>query len=216
MDQSQIDYEWWNLIINAFRLITSLFVVVIGAVLAHKYWKTQKQIENEHAVEKMRYDSKVEASKAIWALLEYFSEKEYPKTIIVNRGTKEKPEFYCRIDRAKRFIQDLPRVYFKKGYGALLTDEVENKMMTLRTKFYRLIEAELRKDAILQNITDEDAFSTLEGFYKMVDERESKLIKIKNPTFREDVKDTSSALRQYLQHQLTKSQFKPPSSPTSP
>lgn len=197
-----IDYEYWSLLIDIIKLVVTVLVAILAAWLGHRYWKKQKEIENRLKRQEIQYSSRAESCKAVWALLEYLSEEENPKTIIVTRGTQEKPETYCRLDKAKLFIQDIPRVLYSEGHGAFLTDGAEKKIKELRAKFYEFIESVLRKDAKQKENPDPGAFHTLEGFYKMIDDRPVKMEKIKNPKFVKGVRENASFLQDYLKSQL--------------
>lgn len=201
-----MDYQYWDLVVNWGRLIATLLAIIGGAWLAHRNWKKQKKIENQIKKDEIQYSNRAEAAKAVWALLEYLSELEHPKTIIVKRGTPEKTISYCRLDRAIEFTAAIPEILYHQGHGAFLTSEVEKKLMALRGKFYRIVEsvlrAEVRNNPELQE-QEEEIFQTLDGFAELIRNGNTKMTKIKNPKFIQQVAETRDHLKSYLQSQLS-------------
>ncbi|MEK7254069.1 MAG: CRISPR-associated protein Csx28, partial [Bacteroidota bacterium] len=112
--------------------------------LGYRNWLRQKRKEITYGVEQARFQSKLEACKAVWSLLEYISEKEHPNTIFVARGDKENKFYVVRRKQAEDFLNALPEVFFRKGYGVLMPSEVQNRLFELRSIVYRFLEAAKR------------------------------------------------------------------------
>lgn len=201
----QMDCDYWNLVINIGRLLATVIVAFLAGWLGHRYWKKQKDIENKLKRQEMQFANRAEALKAVWGLLEFLSEREYPKTIMVDRGTPEQSVKFLRMDRAKEFIELIPKILYEQGHGIFLSAEAEEKLMALRGKFYRFIEGILREDLKKRGDLAEEDFFTTDGFFKMIDDREEKMFRIKNPNYAKNILETAAFLRNYLHEELTSS-----------
>ena len=151
--------------------------------------------------EEMYADRRTEAIKAVWPLLEYLTEKEYPKTIIVSRGDKEQSYHYICLKKAREFLKVVPGILYENGHGAFLPDSVVEDLLYLRNTFYRLTEAIVREEGRKKNISMEE-YKGEAGFYGLIDELEE-VYRIKNPKVVEAVhqkaKELASNVKQMLE-----------------
>lgn len=183
--------------------IDILLLPVALFLLAQFYWRKQKDTENQLKRIETQYTTRLQSAKTIWSLLEYLTEREGPKTIIVNRGTAEKPITYLRMDRAIEFIELVPKVYYQEGHGVYMTDLAERDLYDLRDQFYKLVESMLRNDF---KKAGEEMPDLEGGFFHLVEERSSKIERIKNPKVIVNIQEKSDSLKKYLRNLLTENE----------
>jgi hypothetical protein len=123
------------------HLIT-LGLGIYGFMVAFPAWKKQKQAEMSLGLKQSRFQAKIDAAKAVWALLAYMSEKENEKTVFVLRGTKELTTKNLRIKQGLEYIEALHKVFFEQGHGLFLSPKVKEDLFEFRALVRRPIEKE--------------------------------------------------------------------------
>lgn len=124
---------------------TTLIVALLAYWLGYRNWLRQKKKEIYYGVEQERYKNRLAACKAAWTLLEYISQKENPKTMIVKRGSKDASYYVLRRAQGEEYLRVLPTVFYGQGHGICLPEEVRDLLYEARTRVYRLLEAETRR-----------------------------------------------------------------------
>ncbi len=82
------------------------------------------------------YQNKVEATKAVWALMAYLSQKEIPNAIFILEGKKPNKLYMMRKAQAEAFLKRLPEVFYDEGHGLFLSKEVKRRLF----KFHTLVQ----------------------------------------------------------------------------
>lgn len=177
-----------------------ILVPLLLAFLAHFYWRRQKKIENQLKRIETQYASKLESAKAVWALLEYLTERENPKSIIVNRGDKEKTITYLRMDRAIEFMELVPKIFYQEGHGVYMTDLVERDLYEVRDKCYQVVESILRA---YYKKSGKALPDLEEGFFDLVGQLPSQKGRITNPKVISFFREKAERLKGFLRNQLT-------------
>jgi len=156
-----------------------LVILILGVltyVWGHKVWQKQKAEENLIRIEQKKYDAKVEAYKAAWSLIVFFSENDSPDNIL-KRGELDEngnKKFYFRHKQAGIYFDKLQEFFFKQGHGLFLPKEIKSKLFELRSLFYGLCHVAQKQKL------EEMAIQNLELYHRIVELRESLIKDLQN------------------------------------
>lgn len=129
-------------------LLEPAVLIILGAAgfwWGHRYWRKQKHEELEYlkqqqkiefaaGFDQKRFDARLEACKAVWGLILYFSENDNDKNVL-RRGELDEDGnkiIYFRKNQAKLFFEKIPELFYEKGHGLLLPNEIKSRLYTLR------------------------------------------------------------------------------------
>lgn len=127
--------EWLGILLEPLAVIVA---VAITLWWGHKYWRKQKNEEGLFLQKQKLYEAKLEAVKAVWGLIIFFSENDNDKNMFLRGGKngQGEKEIYFRADQAKQFFDQLNIVFFEQGHGAFLEKEIKSLIFELRSQAY--------------------------------------------------------------------------------
>ena len=125
--------------------LVTLFIALKANKWAHRYWQKQKKEEINYNLESIRYKSQMEAAKAAWGLLAFLTEKENGRNLLIYKGTKDNPEIFFSLDRAREYLKSLDDTFYFQGHGIFLTKEIKQFIFHVRTNVYRILDKEQRR-----------------------------------------------------------------------
>ncbi len=118
--------------------ITIIVLAFWGGKQGYKYWLKQKKEEGLYLQRQSKYEAKLAAGKALWALLRYISESDHDENIF-RRGELDesgKKVFYFRQEQANHFITELNDVFYIKGHGLFLDQTTKTLIFELRSQVF--------------------------------------------------------------------------------
>ncbi len=129
-----------------FKAGVPLLLFFLGYHFGFRKWLREKETEQRLARDQMRYQSRLEAYRAAWALLAYMSEKENDRTIFVTRLADEnQPDqgtaCYLRTAQAEAFLKRLPEMFYTEGHGILLDTDTRNRLFEFRGIVYKILDS---------------------------------------------------------------------------
>lgn len=116
----------------------TLTLAVLGYWWGFRIWRKQKTEELRIAANQQREISRIDACKAVWALLAYLSEKENTKTVFVTRRNT----WYMRHEQATDYIKKVEEVFFTQGHGIFMPKDIRDDIYEFRARVYRILESD--------------------------------------------------------------------------
>ncbi|MEA4886874.1 MAG: CRISPR-associated protein Csx28 [Bacteroides graminisolvens] len=118
--------------------ITIIVLAIWGGKQGYKYWLKQKKEEGLYLQRQSKYEAKLAAGKALWALLRYISESDHDENIFRRGELNEsgKKVFYFRQEQANHFITELNDVFYIKGHGLFLDQTTKTLIFELRSQVF--------------------------------------------------------------------------------
>ncbi len=128
-----------------FKGLIPILLFALGYKYGFRKWLREKETEQRLQRENLRYQSRLEAYRAVWTLLAYMSEKENERTIFVTRlkdenAPKGNTAIFLRTEQAQQFLRELPEVFYTQGHGILLDTETRNDLFNFRRIVYKLLD----------------------------------------------------------------------------
>lgn len=102
-------------------------------------WSKQKRQEGLHLQDLKLYESELEAAKATWALIAYFSEGDNDKNVFKSGKKDDDGDVikYFRSAQAKIFFEQLNLVFYEQGHGVFLSKESKKYIFDIRRAIER-------------------------------------------------------------------------------
>lgn len=128
--------DWLSIGLEPFVL---LLVALLGYIMGFRTWRRQKVEEGKYLKQQIEYEAKLEAVKALWGLLVYFSETDNDKNMLRRGETRENHKvIYFRPSQAELFFKRLQEVVFIEGHGLFMPKEIKRLIFELRNMMYGL------------------------------------------------------------------------------
>ncbi len=124
-------------------LLTALASGLASSLLSYFFWRRQKKDEINYGIRNAHYVKAQEALMATWSLLGRMTDTENPQSILVWEKAKDKTVTYVlRVAQAQEFMSDLSEVFYKKGYGIFLNQDIKSLLFEYRSILYGLLLSE--------------------------------------------------------------------------
>ncbi len=143
--------------------IIIIVVAFYGGKQGYKYWLKQKKEESFYLQRQSKYEAKLAAGKALWALLRYISESDHDENIF-RRGEldeNKKKVFYFRQEQANRFITELNDVFYIKGHGLFLDQNIKMLIFELRSQVFGWLHISQKSNEAEMKITNAKKFERI-------------------------------------------------------
>jgi hypothetical protein len=132
-------------------LLEPIVIFAIGALglfWGYKIWHKQKKEEGKYLIEQKKFEARIDASKAAWSMLSYFSENDSDLNMIRRGETDENGDkiYYFRHAQAKQFFDALQKIFFTDGHGLFLSKEVKTLLFEMRSQMYGLYHVALKSN----------------------------------------------------------------------
>jgi len=127
--------NWSDIIIAIIQLITAIFV----AYLMFKYAIKQLHKESFESIERKKYEAILMAHQSIFKLLEFTSDTENPKSIMIwerGKGKKTETKYFFKKANILEFMRELPKEFYEQGNGLFLSKEVSALLFEYRSILY--------------------------------------------------------------------------------
>jgi hypothetical protein len=137
--------KWLNVLLEPLVLI---ILGVFGYCLGLKIWRKQKKEEGKYLIEQKKFEARIDACKAAWSMLTYFSENDSDLNMLRRGETDEQGDkiYYFRHAQAKQFFDALHKIFFTEGHGLFLSKEVKNILFEMRSQMYGLYHIALKSN----------------------------------------------------------------------
>lgn len=147
--------KWLDILLEPAVL---LFLGFLGYWWGHRIWKKQKLEESRYLIEQKKYEARIEACKAAWSLLVYFSENDSAMNVLRRGETDEDGDkiYYFRHKQAEQFFDALQIIFFTDGHGLFLSKEVKSLIYELRSLMYGLYHNALKSRETEMKIMNKD------------------------------------------------------------
>lgn len=134
-------FDWQQLLFSIITGTLALLGIFLAAWLAYKYAIKQLSKSSAIEVEKNNNNAKIKAYEKGWALLRYITEVENNDSIIIweqEKGNDQK-HYFLIAENAKKFMEELPTVFYKEGAGLHYEREIKEDLFKLRNIVYGLL-----------------------------------------------------------------------------
>ncbi|MEM8527725.1 MAG: hypothetical protein AAGG68_23995 [Bacteroidota bacterium] len=175
IELTKITLEKWKIGVSIGSAVVSavvlLYIAIRGYQKGFKVWLQQKKEERKIAVT----ESRIEAFKAVWSLIEYypvkkqFKEKSFIKKEKIS-GASDK--YFLIPKKAKEFINRVSEIFYEQGHGIFLDASIRDALFDIRDEAVEL----LRKYGEVEESIE---FNDAECRKKMNDAREILIKKLR-------------------------------------
>jgi hypothetical protein len=104
---------------------------------------------------------------ATWSLLGKMTDTENPESIMVwQKANDTTIAHYLRVSQAQAFMQELPTVFYKKGYGIFLNQNIKTLLFEYRSILYGILLSEKNNTEPQFLIKNEGAVTRMKKIYE--------------------------------------------------
>lgn len=130
MTENNYNY-WWE--------AAKILAPFIAAGLATYVSFLRLKKENQIYIQRLKYESILNAHKSVWELASFMGEIENNNSIITWKENLGNKTYTFHPERAKMFMDKLREIYFDKGHGAFLSRKTTDCLYEFRGKIFGLL-----------------------------------------------------------------------------